>query len=130
MIRLGYACISIGINEGLSKKDHITTNRGMTKKTFLAKGLSYVSELSIANIDDLFKIIKWNLSIGIRVFRMSSDMFPCIGFYKLEDLPNFDIISKKLKKIGDFAISNDIRLSFHPSHFCIIGSDNPVVVSN
>jgi UV DNA damage endonuclease len=61
---------------------------------------------------------------------MSSDMFPCIGFYKLEDLPNFDIISNKLKSIGEYAKNNNVRLSFHPSHFCIIASENPSVINN
>jgi UV DNA damage endonuclease len=61
---------------------------------------------------------------------MSSDILPCIGFYKLEDLPKFDLISKKLKEIGDYAKSVHMRLSFHPTHFCIPASENPVVVKN
>jgi len=61
---------------------------------------------------------------------MSSDILPCIGFYQLEDLPQFDLISRKLKEIGDYAKSVDMRLSFHPTHFCIPSSENPVVVKN
>lgn len=45
MNRIGYCCISIGINEGKSKKDQIMVNRGMVRHTFDLKGLSYVSEL-------------------------------------------------------------------------------------
>jgi UV DNA damage endonuclease len=78
----------------------------------------------------MFKIIKWNKENDIFVYRMSSDILPCIGFYKLEDLPKFDLISKKLKEIGDYAKSVDMRLSFHPTHFCIPASENPVVVEN
>ncbi len=130
MGEIGYCCINISLNEGRRKKDQITVNRGMTKKTFETKGLSYVSELSIQNINDLQKILEWNVKNKIFVYRMSSDMFPCIGFYKLEDLPNFKIISNKLKLIGDYAKRNSIRLSFHPTHFCIPASENPVVVKN
>lgn len=130
MVNLGYCCISIGINAGKHKKDFITVNRGMTKKTFELKGLPYVSELAIKNINDLQKILEYNIKNKIYVYRMSSDMFPCIGFYKLEDLPNFQLISNKLKLIGDFAKSNNIRLSFHPSHFCVIGSDKQSVIDN
>ena len=61
---------------------------------------------------------------------MSSDILPCIGFYKIEDLPKFNLISKKLKEIGDYAKSVNMRLSFHPTHFCIPASENPVVVKN
>jgi UV DNA damage endonuclease len=129
-MNLGYCCINISLNEGKSKKDKITVNRGMTKKTFEKKGLIYVSELATQNINDLQKILEWNVKNKIFVYRMSSDMFPCIGFYKLEDIPNFNIISNRLKDIGDYAKRNHIRLSFHPTHFCIPASDNPLVVSN
>ena len=83
--------------------------------------------LHVKNLDDLLKILKYNIKNDIYVYRMSSDMFPCIGFYNLSDLPNFDIISNKMKKIGDFIKENDIRVSFHPSHFCVIASENPDV---
>ena len=130
MNRIGYCCINISINNGKKKKDFITVNRGMIKKTFEEKGLGYVSELALLNIDDMFKIIKWNKENDIFVYRMSSDILPCIGFYKLEDLPKFDLISKRLKEIGDYAKSVDMRLSFHPTHFCIPASQNQKVVDN
>jgi len=130
MGNIGYCCINLSINEGKKKKDHISVNRGMTKKTFETKGLSYVSELAIQNINDLQKILEWNVKNKIFVYRMSSDMFPCIGFYKLENLPRFAAISQKLKAIGDYAKINSIRLSFHPTHFCIPASENPIVVTN
>ena len=130
MGNIGYCCINISINEGKKKKEQITVNRGMTKKTFETKGLGYVSELAIQNINDFEKIVQWNVRNNIFVYRMSSDMFPCIGFYKLEDLPNFKLISNKLKSIGDYSKSKRMRLSFHPTHFCVPASENPVVVKN
>ena len=130
MGNIGYCCINMSINIDKSKKDHITVNRGMIKKTFETKGLSYVSELAIQNINDMMKILEWNVKNNIFVYRMSSDMFPCIGFYKLEDLPNFKLISNKLKSIGDYSKSKGMRLSFHPTHFCVPSSENPKVVSS
>ena len=130
MNRIGYCCINMSLNVGKKKKDFITVNRGMAKKTFETKGLGYVTELALLNIDDMFRIIKWNKESDILVYRMSSDILPCIGFYQLEDLPQFDLISRKLKEIGDYAKSVHMRLSFHPTHFCIPASENPVVVKN
>lgn len=130
MKNIGYCCISLSINEGLSKKEQITINRGMIKKTFESKGLNYVSELTIANLNDCMKILRHNLKNNIYVYRMSSDMLPCLGFYKIKELPNLELIRIKLKNIGDFVKNNQIRVSFHPSHFNIIASENPVVVKN
>lgn len=126
--RIGYCCISIGINEGKSKKDKVMVNRGMMKRTFDKRGLEYVSELTIKNIDDCKKILEWNIKNEIYIYRMSSDMFPCIGFYDLKSLPNFNIISDRLENLGDFMKSNNIRTSFHPSHFCVLASENQDVV--
>jgi UV DNA damage endonuclease len=130
MNRIGYCCINLSLNEGTKKKDQILVNRGMVKRTFESKGLNYVSELALKNIDDLEKIIKWNIENNIFVYRMSSDMFPCLGFYNILDLPNIELIKDKLKRIGNIAKENNMRLSFHPSHFCIIASENPNVIEN
>jgi UV DNA damage endonuclease len=130
MNRIGYCCINLSLNKCKSKKDSILVNRGMVKKTFDIKGLDYVSELTLKNLNDLEEIIKWNIENDIFVYRMSSDMFPCLGFYKIIDLPNIELITNRLKKIGDLAKKNDIRLSFHPSHFCIIASENQKVINS
>jgi UV DNA damage endonuclease len=128
MNRIGYCCIAIGCNDGKKKKDHITVNRGMVKKTFLIKGLPYVSELIIENLKDTIEVLKYNLSKKIYVYRMSSDSFPWMSEYKFEDLPNFNYIQSLLIKIGNFAKENDIRLGYHPGPFNVLASENQSVV--
>ncbi len=114
---IGYCCINTELdNQG------ITVNRGMIKRTFLSKGLSYVSELIIQNLDDCLKILQWNVNNNILLYRMSSDMFPWMSEYEFEDLPNFNIINKKLKNIGKFIKDNNIRTGFHPGPFNVLAS--------
>ena len=121
--RFGYCCLCLSL-----EKDKITTNRGMVKKTFLEKGLNYVSQLVLLNVNDLYKILKWNSDNGIRMYRMSSDMFPWCSEYELSDLPDFMEVSRILKLCGDLAKFTDQRLTFHPSPYCVIASENPDVV--
>ncbi len=102
MKNIGYCCISVGINATKKKKDFISVNRGMIKRTFETKGLSYVSELTLLNLIDLKKILEYNLLNDIHIYRMSSDMFTCLGFYNIKDLPNFDLINTYLIDIGNF----------------------------
>jgi len=128
-MNIGYCCICIGINEGLKKKDQISVNRGMVKKTFETKGLSYVSELVIPNLQDTIKVLDWNIKNNILVYRMSSDSFPWMTHYKFEDLPKFDTIKDLLKQIGDKVKSSGMRVSFHPGPFNVLGSENPDVVT-
>lgn len=128
MIRIGYCCISLKINEGLKNKDHISVNRGMIKKTFETKGLPYVSELIIPNLQDTIKVLEHNLKHNIQVYRMSSDSFPWMSHYRFDELPFFPRIQKLLEKIGNIIKENNIRVSYHPGPFNILGSEKESVV--
>jgi UV DNA damage endonuclease len=100
----------------------------MIRKTFDAKGLSYVSELIILNLKDTLKVLDWNLKNEIYVYRMSSDSFPWMSEYLFEELPNFKVIHKLLEQIGDKIKSNKIRVSYHPGPFNVLPSTRQDVV--
>jgi UV DNA damage endonuclease len=105
---VGYACINLSL-----QADKITTNRGMIRKTFTERGTAYASELALKNVQDLLTIVDWNLQHGIRLFRISSDLFPWASEYRLADLPDFADIRATLEEIG----SRPIRLTMHPGPF-------------
>ena len=128
MSKVGYCCICLGINEGVKKADQVSVNRGMVKRTFDLKGLDGVSELAIKNLEDLIRVLKYNLQKSIFVYRMSSEMFPWLTHYDVTKLPNFDKIQTLLKTAGDFAKLHEMRLSFHAPPFCVLASQNPDVV--
>ena len=105
---LGYACINISLQE-----KGIYSTRSMIKKTFLEKGIQYASQIALSNITGLLKILKWNAKHGIKVFRVSSDLFPWASEYKLESLPDFTAIRKLLEEAG----KQPVRMSTHPGPF-------------
>ncbi len=69
-MNIGYCCISIGINEGKTKKDFITVNRSMIRKTFYTNTLVVIS--SIIVIFYLFSFL----------FLHASQLYHYISFYK------------------------------------------------
>ena len=123
-MNLGYACI----NMSLGKK--VTTNRTMIKRTFLEKGLDYVSDCVIQNVADLEKIIDWNEQNGIKMYRMSSDMMPWATEYDFTQLKDWNEIAIILKRCGDKATQYGQRLSFHPGPFNVLVSPKEAVVQN
>lgn len=123
MNNFGYCCINMTLADR-----KISTNRGMVKKTFLEKGIGYASELSLLNVLDLKKIIQWNVDNNISLYRMSSDIFPWCSEYEFSDLPDYNRISRVLKECGELAMSKNIRLTFHPSPYCVIASEREDVV--
>jgi len=126
-MNLGYACINMELS---SKKNKITSNRGMIKRTFKQKGLPYASQLALQNCKDLVSIIEWNNANGFSCFRISSCLFPWSSEYELEDLPDIEEISQCLKKAGKTARDAGQRLSFHPGPFNILTSSKEQVVKN
>ena len=127
-IELGYACINLTLQK--DKKTKITCNRSMIRRTFDAKGTEYASELARLNTGDILPILEWNHRHNIRVFRMTSSLFPWASEYMLEDLPDFEEIAKNLEAAGSFAKEKGIRLSFHPGPFNILASTKDHVVKN
>ncbi|GAB3767902.1 hypothetical protein GCM10028818_01460 [Spirosoma horti] len=107
-LNAGYACINLSL-----QADKITSNRGMIKKTFTERGTAYASELALKNVQDLLKIVDWNLENGFRIFRISSDLFPWSSEYRFTELPDYVDIRETLEAIG----SRPIRLTAHPGPF-------------
>lgn len=124
MIRnLGYACINTTL-----QKSKITTNRGMKQATFKAKGLSYASELALKNVIDLEKVIHWNEANSIKLFRISSDIFPWCSEYDFNQLPDFPQIKEVMNRIGNFVRIHNHRITAHPGPFNLLASPNESVV--
>lgn len=127
---LGYACINESLSNVKPAKNKITTNRTCTKKTFEAKGLDYIGELVLQNVIDLAKIICWNNDHGIRLFRMSSEIFPWATHWDFKDLKDYEEIKAKCFYAGELARIFDQRLTFHPNHFVVLASPREEVVKN
>ena len=122
----GYCCINMELRE---QKPSVTTNRSMIKRTFVAKGMDYASELIVENVKDLRTIIKWNEANGLKLYRMSSDIMPWMSEYNISDLKDFKTIKAILEDCGDLAREYGQRITFHPGPFNVLASKNPNVVT-
>ena len=128
-MNLGYACINMELS---NRKDKITTNRSMIKKTFNDKGVDYASELILQNVIDLNQIIDWNEQNNIKFFRMSSDIFPWASEYyqDWDSVPHIDLIKIWLENAGLKAEEYGQRITSHPGPFNVLVSPNENVVQN
>ena len=122
-MNLGYACINTTLSE-----NKITTNRTMRRKTFDAKGLDYVSDLALANTKDLKTYIQWNNEMKIKLFRLSSQIFPWSDEYNVKDLKDYDEIASIMLEIGKIATDAGQRLTMHPGPYNCLASPTKKVV--
>ncbi len=125
--RFGYACINMTLQK---QKPRVTCNRSMIKRTFQQKGLPYASQLALANSMDLIKHVAWNNAHGIKVFRITSCMFPWHSEYDLTELPDYEAIKSNLEIAGKMAMESNQRLSTHPGQFNVLTSEREEVVLN
>ena len=126
--RLGYACINNTLQK--RKPNRIFCSRGMIKRTFMSRGIEYASQLGLQNTLDLIKIIAWNNEQGIKVFRVTSCLFPWHSEYDLVDLPDYEGIKANLEYAGKLARDSGQRLSTHPGQFNVLTSKRDEVVLN
>jgi len=126
MVRLGYACINMELQE----KRGIQTSRGMIKRTFQQKGITYASQLALQNCKDLIEVVRWNNARGVKVFRVTSCLFPWASEYSIDDLPDIEEISRALATVGFVAAEGGQRLSLHPGPFNILASETERVVDS
>ena len=70
----------------------------------------------------------------LRMLRLSSDLLPFYSHPKVAAVYQDPAIAQQLIEgfaaIGELARASDIRLSFHPGQYCVLGSENPGVVEN
>jgi len=135
-ITLGYH----GLNHTL-RKQHIFADRTVRQNTLeqlKGKKIVYLKELCKRNVEDLYKIMLWNVENKIHFYRLTSGLAPHITnpvfipkkyhhdyralVYSLEYLrPVF-------KKIGDLAKKYDIRITFHPGQHVSLSSSNEEII--
>jgi len=122
-MNLGYACINTVLSE-----NKIFTNRTMRRKTFDANGEDYVSDLALLNVKDLKNIIQWNNEMGIKLFRLSSQIFPWSDEYDIKDLKDYDEIASIMLEVGKIAKDAGQRLTMHPGPYNCLASPTQKVV--
>ena len=119
-VQLGLCCINTILRE---QKPPIFCSRKMIMRKIEELGINELKLKIIQNLADLYKLIQWNEANGIKVLRISSELFPHKSNPKVENY-TMDFADKLLKKIGKYARSMNHRLTFHPGQYNVVGTPN------
>jgi len=128
-VRFGLCC--------LFKEEKIsfrTTTAKVLAAMLRPEQLLKLSGICRSNAESLLQAVHTVDSFGIGAFRIMSPLFPRMTHpdvgYKLDDLPDGEVIRRQLGDVRSFASLHDIRLSFHPDQFVVLSSPHPAVVAN
>jgi len=84
-------------------------------------GIDELKRRVTLNLIDLKKMVEWNEKNGIKVFRISSNIFPHKTNQSIEDY-GFEFAKDLLKDIGDLAKSYNQRITMHPGQYNVVGT--------
>lgn len=84
-------------------------------------------ELIEHNLNNLMKIMEYNIENHVHMFRIISDVIP-FGSHEVNTLKWWDLFSDQLEEIGNKAKEHAIRLSMHPGQYTVLNSPDPDVV--
>lgn len=115
-IQLGLCCLNMTL-----RQQNIYPGRKMIIRTIQEKGLDELKQRILQNLRDILQMMKWNDANGIRVFRLSSDLFPHKTNPKVEHY-SFDFAIPLLKEIGLLSKQLGQRLTFHPGQYNVLGT--------
>ncbi|MEX5488526.1 UV-damage endonuclease [Pseudomonas sp. URIL14HWK12:I3] len=145
MPRLGFACMYRHPHRSLSVKELETIERTFNPRSTTLRWVSGASREAARN--KLLELVEHNLQAqlrlldyvvqlpqALRMLRLSSDLLPLYSHpsvahvYREADFQA--LMAERFAAIGAFARARQIRLSFHPGQYCVLGSDRPEVVEN
>lgn len=132
-MNLGLVCIS----EVLKKQNKKSAFQTMTRARFNAlprkTAIEQLSSRILHNANLCVDIIRHCANVGIKHYRISSNLFPLITDDTLNlcysDLPDWISIQASLLAAGNLARSLGVSLSSHPDQFNVLPSLNPSTVS-
>jgi UV DNA damage endonuclease len=117
---LGLCCQWLDSNEKNTLKSRTLQlgrfNKGLYNDT-------RIKQTYVDNVNDLLAHLPVILGSGIKVFRMSSSMFPLWDKVPRALWDNDDV-NQPLEKIGQFVTENHMRLTTHPGQFVVLSSPN------
>jgi len=123
-VQLGLCCMNVTLKK---QKPPVYAARRIIVRMIDKLGIEELKRRILQNLDDLYKMLQWNEANGIRVFRLSSEMFQHKNNKRVQDY-SYDFAIPMLQKIGAYAREKGHRLTFHPGQFNNLGSNRESVI--
>lgn len=119
-IQLGLCCINTILR---NQNPPVFASRKMIIKSIEAKGIDELKNRITQNLRDVLTMMDWNERNGIKLFRLSSELFPHKSNPKVQDY-TFDFAIDLLREIGNRSKLYNQRLTFHPGQYNVVGTPN------
>lgn len=127
IVRLGYVAIALKLGKVTSSSTLTYTRYNKLKNE--EERIKKLKEITYSNIEDLEKILRYNIENNIHFYRLTSNLIPLATHPEV--MWNFiKYFEKDLKYIGKIIKESNMRVDAHPDQFNVVNSDKENVVKN
>ncbi len=122
IVKLGYVAMSVNLQN--SSPSQTMTVAQFKKIKDKEAAIAKLERISISNINNCLRLLKYNLAHDIRFFRFSSRLIPLAGHEEVADWKYMRPLKEPLGEIKQFLSEHPIRVGFHPDHFVVFTSND------
>lgn len=128
-IRLGYVSIAMKLGKKVTSSSTVTF-KNYSKIIEEEKKKEKLKLVVLSNLNDLIKILDYNVKNNIHFYRITSSLIPLATHPEVGYWGHREIFKNDFKYIGNLINKSNIRVDTHPDEFNVINSINPNVVEN
>ncbi|MEO3946483.1 UV DNA damage repair endonuclease UvsE [Gorillibacterium sp. CAU 1737] len=117
-VRFGYVAMSVNVANASPSKTMTATQ--FEKLADREAALRKLERLAMENLHNTLRLLRHNRAYDIHVFRFSSKLVPLATHPITEGWDPFPRLSESFRELGEYALRNGMRTSFHPDHFTVL----------
>lgn len=127
-IRLGYVAIALNLPKVTSSSSVTYTN--YKKLSSEEQKLNKLKSVTLSNLDDLYKILQYNVEHQIHFYRITSALIPLATHPEVNNWDYRKIFKADFARIGKIIKDNNLRVDTHPDEFNVLNSLREEVVQS
>lgn len=127
-IRLGYVATALRLPK-VTSSSHLTFTN-YEKQGREEKKLDKLKSVTLSNLDDLYKILQYNVENKIHFYRVTSALVPLATHPEVTNWNYRNIFDMDFKRIGDFIRDNDLRVDTHADDANVLNSIKEDVIES
>lgn len=116
LLSIGYACITLAA-PGTKLSSCQLKNASEER----------LEEIIHSNLQALEAQLNYNLTRGVGLFRISSDIIP-FGSHPINNIPWWESFAPAIAKLGNMVKRSQMRVSMHPGQYTVLNAPDPSVV--
>lgn len=127
-IRFGYVAIALNLPEVTSSSAVTYTN--YQKLTSEEQKLNKLKQVTLSNLEDLYKILSYNADHKIHFYRITSALVPLATHPNVTNWDYRNIFKKDFVYLAKLIKDNNMRVDTHPDQFNVLNSTKDEVIEN